>query len=177
MMGNYVKDCRFVHSKFTNKPLKSFQCFIHKQHAPCSGKRVQLFELTWLETMKLATFTLLALAEAKLKLKSLDIPDKGFFFIEKSDEKHMGLPDDNKAYNPGLQYRLYYIVIVVICFSSVCKEGRIQQNKLRSPSLDITSNPLNVNVTTMAAASTAHLMISGSRTANTRITLCGDVPW
>jgi len=98
MMGNYVKDCRFVHSKFTNKPLKSFQCFIHKQHAPCSGKRVQLFELTWLETMKLATFTLLALAEAKLKLKSLDIPDKGFFFIEKSDEKHMGLPDDNKAY-------------------------------------------------------------------------------
>ena len=77
--------------------------------------------------MKLATFTLLALAEAKLKLKSLDIPDKGFFFIEKSDEKHMGLPDDNKAYNPGLQYRLYYKVIVVICFSMFVKKGGLKR--------------------------------------------------
>jgi len=48
--------------------------------------------------MKLATFTLMALAEAKIKMKGLEMPDKGFFFMEKSDEKHMGLPDNNKAY-------------------------------------------------------------------------------
>ena len=63
-----------------------------------------MFGLTWLETMKLATFTLMALAEAKIKMKGLEMPDKGFFFMEKSDEKHMGLPDNNKAYNLGLQY-------------------------------------------------------------------------
>jgi len=49
--------------------------------------------------MKLAACMVLAVAEAKLKIKNLDIPDLSFFTYAHSDEKHMGLPDNNPAYH------------------------------------------------------------------------------
>merc|ERR1739848_428755 len=52
------------------------------------------------EIMKLASFAVLALAEAKLKLKQLEIPDAGFFELDfTGDEKHHGSPDDDKLYS------------------------------------------------------------------------------
>merc|ERR1712198_391439 len=49
--------------------------------------------------MKLAACMVLAVAEAKLKIKNLDIPDASFFTFAHSDEKHMGLPVNKKRKN------------------------------------------------------------------------------
>ena len=96
-------DCRFVHSKFTNKPLELCDPVHHLSIGLCwivtTAWTVQLIcRFFLIEIMKLAACIFVATAEAKLKIKNLDIPDVSFFTYAHSDEKHMGLPDNNPAY-------------------------------------------------------------------------------
>ena len=97
-------DCRFVHSKFTNKPLELSDPVHHLSIDYWKVTRRRTVQLIGVfrnrdTIMKLAACMVLAVAEAKLKIKNLDIPDASFFTFAHSDEKHMGLPDNNPAYS------------------------------------------------------------------------------